>query len=154
MRRVILAGLLASALLATAGGVTSAVGRNSGDPPPLRLRSQLEHVNYVDNGAAGRSAGDLLLFTERLLDAGGQAVGSDAASCAVLFDERYLCTATFILPGGQIMVQLVQPGPTGTYDQAITGGTGTYAGVSGIVTVEQSPSGDMFTFKTHLPKRR
>jgi hypothetical protein len=153
MRRIILAGLLTSALLAAAGGVTSAVGRNAGDPP-VRLRSQLEHVNYVDNGAVGRSAGDLLLFTERLLDASGQAVGSDAASCVVLFDERYLCTATFILPGGQIMVQLVQPGPTGTYDQAITGGTGTYAGVSGVVTVEQSPGGDMFTFKTHLPKRR
>jgi hypothetical protein len=154
MRRTVLTGVLASALLVTAGGVASAVGRDREDRPTLRLRSQIEHANYVDNAPTGKSAGDVLVFTERLLDESGSQVGSDAATCTVLFDERSLCTGAYVLPRGQIMVQLVQPGPAGTYDQAITGGTGGYAGVTGTVTVEQGPGGDRFTFRTHLPRRR
>jgi hypothetical protein len=45
------------------------------------------------------------------------------------------------------MVQLVQPGPTGTYDQAVVGGTGRFTGARGKVTVDQQPGGDRFTFK-------
>jgi hypothetical protein len=70
-----------------------------------------------------------------------------------LFDERWLCTATYILPGGQVMVQLLQPSLTVTltYRQAITGGTGRFARASGTVTVHQQPSGDHFVFHVHLP---
>jgi hypothetical protein len=49
------------------------------------------------------------------------------------------------------MVQLIQPGPTGTYAQAITGGTGRYAGATGTVTVDQHGGGDRFTFHVRLP---
>jgi hypothetical protein len=119
----------------------------------LRFRSQLEHVQYVDNSPSGRSAGDMLVFTERLLNSAGRRVGSDAASCVVLFDKRSLCTGTYNLPGGQVMVQLVQPSLTGTltYTQAITGGTRRFARASGTVTVNQRPSGDRFLFDVHLP---
>jgi hypothetical protein len=51
------------------------------------------------------------------------------------------------------MVQLVQPAPTGTYTQAITGGTGKYAGVTGTVTVRQRAGGDRFTFHIRVPAR-
>jgi hypothetical protein len=50
------------------------------------------------------------------------------------------------------MVQLIQPGAAGTYTQAITGGTGRYAGARGTVTVRQQSGGDRFTFRLRVPR--
>ena len=117
----------------------------------LTATSQIDRVQAVDNAPTGPSAGDMLIFTEKLFNKRGKQIGSDAASCVRLFDATSLCTGTYKLPRGRLMVQLLQPGPTGTYDQAITGGTGRYAGARGIVTVAQNPSvGDHFTFKIRL----
>jgi hypothetical protein len=116
----------------------------------IKARSQLTHVQLVDNAPAGASAGDMLVFTERLVDRRGRRIGSDAASCVRLFDATSLCTGTYKLRGGRVMVQLLQPGPTGTYDQAVTGGTGRFAGARGTVTVAQRPSGDRFTFRLRV----
>ena len=92
----------------------------------------------------------MLVFTEKLFNSRGKQIGSDAASCVRLFDVTSLCTGVYKLRGGQLMVQLLQPGPTGTYDQAITGGTGRFAGARGTVTVAQGGGGDHFTFKVRL----
>jgi hypothetical protein len=116
----------------------------------LEARSQLEQAQSVDNEPAGPSAGDLLVFTERLLDSSGKRIGSDSAVCVRLFDERSLCTGTYALHGGQVMVQLLQPGGQGTYRQAITGGTGRYAGARGTVAVQQDDGGDRFTFRIRV----
>jgi hypothetical protein len=117
----------------------------------LTARSEVEHAQFVDNAPAGASAGDMLIFTERLLNSRGKVIGSDAATCVRLFDETSLCTGVYKLPRGQLMVQLVQPGPTGTYEQAITGGTGRYARARGTVTVaQQATGGDRFTFRIRL----
>jgi hypothetical protein len=119
----------------------------------LRMGAQLEHVQSVDNQPSGRSAGDMLVFTERLVNSHRRQLGSDAASCVALFDQRWLCSGTYVLAGGQVMVQLVQPRLTGTltYSQAITGGTGRYAGASGTVTDHQRAGGDQFVFHIRLP---
>jgi hypothetical protein len=148
---VVIFGSVLLAMIAESG--TAAATRHSGPTSiTLHLRSQVQHATYVDNPPPGPSAGDDLVFTERLLNLTGHTVGSDAASCIVLFDKRSLCTGAYILHSGQIMVQLVQPGPTGTYTQAITGGTGAYARATGTVTAAQSPSaGDRFTFHVTLP---
>jgi hypothetical protein len=124
-------------------------GAKSGEPTTIKARSHLDQVHLVDNAPVGDSPGDVLLFTEQLLDSRGKRIGSDAASCVRLFDKTSLCTAVYTLPRGTIMVQLLQPGLTGTltYNQAITGGTGRYAGARGTVTVAQKPDGDRFTFK-------
>lgn len=90
-------------------------------------------------------------FTETLTNASGKRVGRDAAVCTRLFDASHLCTGVYVLSGGQITVQLVQPGPSGTYTQAITGGTRRYAGASGTVTVRQDPAGDRFSFRVRVP---
>lgn len=130
--------------------IAAPAGAKSGEPTiTIRVRSEVNQVHVVDNAPAGDSAGDVLLFTERLFNSHGKRIGSDAASCVRLFDETSLCTAVYTLPRGKIMVQLLQPGLTGalTYDQAITGGTGRYAGARGTVTVAQKPGGDRFTFK-------
>ena len=154
MSRRIYAGIAVIAALGAVAVTTAASGRPSPATITLHARSQLEHVNFVDNSPKGTSAGDVLVFTERLVDAAGRQIGSDAATCTTLFDARSLCTGTYILRGGQIMVQLVQPGPTGVYTQAITGGTGRFARATGTVIVDQHPGqGDRFTFRIRKPGR-
>jgi len=118
----------------------------------IKARSQLDRVQAVDSAPAGQSAGDMLIFTERLLNARGRRIGSDAATCVRLFDSTMLCTGVYSLPGGRVMVQLLQPGLTGTYDQAITGGTGRFAGARGTVRVAQRPDGDRFTFRMRVER--
>ena len=145
MAQRIFIGMAAIAAIASVALTTAASGRPSSATITLHARSQLKHAQFVDN-ASGRSAGDQLVFTERLVDARGRRIGRDAASCTLLFDARSLCTGTYVLRRGEVMVQLVQPGPRGTYRQAITGGTGRYARATGTVTVDQRPGGDRFTF--------
>jgi hypothetical protein len=93
------------------------------------------------------------VFTERLFNDAGRTIGSDQAYCVFLFDQRSLCTGAYRLRGGQVMVQLIQPGLSGTrtYDQAIIGGTGRFARVTGTVTVHQRASGDRFVMRIRLP---
>jgi hypothetical protein len=139
-------GVATIGAVAAAALTTAASGRPHGATITLHARSRLQHAQFVDNAPTGRSAGDQLVFAERLVDARGRRIGRDAASCTLLFDARSLCTGTYILRRGQVMVQLVQPGPRGTYRQAITGGTGRYARATGTVTVDQRPGEDRFTF--------
>jgi hypothetical protein len=138
---------LAGALAVLAAPATAKVHRGH---VTFKLTSKIEHVTGVDNPPAGDSPGDVAVFTEKLYNARGKQVGTDAAQCVRLWDASSLCTGVYRLRGGQVHVQLVQPGPTGKYDQAVTGGTGRYAGARGIVTVDQSPNGDRFTFKLRL----
>jgi len=153
MKRTTSIAIVAGATLSALGASAAAAGSSGPSSITIHLSSKLEHVKYVDNPPAGPSAGDDLIFTERLLDAHGRTIGSDAASCISLFDQRSLCTGTYVLAAGQIMVQLLQPGPTGTYAQAITGGTGSYARATGTVTVAQGSGGDHFTFHVYEPAR-
>jgi hypothetical protein len=120
----------------------------------INATSKIDNARFVDTGVAGDSPGDMLVFTEKLFDAKGTQIGSDAATCVRLFDATSLCTGTYKLPGGRLMVQLLQPGPTGVYDQAITGGTGRFAGARGTVTVDQQATGDRFTFKIRVERVR
>jgi hypothetical protein len=141
-----------AALLGTIAVAVTANGQSGPRAITIHASSQLEHAHLVDNPPSGNSAGDVLIFTEKLLNSNGDVIGSDAASCTFLFDQRSLCTGTYVLPHGQLMVQLIQPGLSGTltYSQAIVGGTGRYARATGTVTVHQKASGDRFTFHIHL----
>lgn len=152
-RRIATATCIAgAALLGTIALAVTATGQSRPGTITLRASSQLDQVRLVDNPPAGSSPGDVLIFTEKLLNKDGAVIGSDAASCTFLFDQRSQCTGTYVLRHGQVMVQLIQPGLSGTltYSQAIVGGTGLYARASGTVTVQQSPNGDRFTFHIHL----
>jgi hypothetical protein len=135
---------------ALAVSAAPADAKSHGRTITIKARSQIEHAQVVDNAPTGDSPGDLVIFTEQLFDSRGKRIGSDAATCVRLFDATSLCTGIYKLPGGQVMVQLLQPGPTGTYDQAITGGTGRFAGARGTVTVAQQSGGDRFTFRIRV----
>jgi hypothetical protein len=140
------------AVAALAASAAPAAAKNHHRTITIKARGQIDQVKLVDNAPTGDSPGDLLVFTEKLFNSHGKRIGSDAATCVRLFDETSLCTGTYKLRGGSVMVQLVQPGPTGTYDQAVTGGTGRFAGARGTVRVAQNPSGDRFTFKLRVDR--
>ncbi len=142
-----LAVALGAAALAGAGAAPADAAART---VTLHARSQLDKAHLVDADPPGRSPGDMLIFRERLVDSDGRSIGTDSAVCVALFDATSLCTGTYVLRGGQLMVQLLQPGPTGTYTQAITGGTGRFAGATGTVTVKQQTGGDRFTFRIRL----
>jgi hypothetical protein len=137
----------AATVVALAIVAAPASGKPHSRTTVIKAIGHVEQAKLVDTAPTGDSPGDVLLFTEKLVNSAGKQIGSDAATCTRLFDERSLCTGVYYLRGGQVHVQLVQPGPTGTYDQAIVGGTGRFAGARGTVTVAQHPSGDRFTFK-------
>src|SRR3954452_19019915 len=121
----------------------------------IRVHSQLVNAQAIDANPTG-TAGDRIIFTEKLLNAKGRTIGHDFADCVRLFDERLLCTGVYELRRGQIMVQLLQPSLSGelTYRQAITGGTGRFDGASGTVTLHQGAAGgDRFRFRVRLPAR-
>jgi hypothetical protein len=156
MTRKIAICIAAAAVIASFVAPAAATnGKSSTKTITLRASSELENAKLVDNAPTGNSPGDVLVFTERLLDRDGNVIGHDAATCTRLFDVRSLCTGTYSLRGGEIMVQLLQPGlgQTLTYEQAITGGTGRYARATGTVTVDQQPSGDQFKFRIVVPRR-
>src|SRR4051794_6631387 len=116
------------------------------------LRSKVTNAKLVDAAPEGLSPGDILVFTEDLSDKTGAVVGHDAAYCVQLFDATALCSGVYSLKGGHVMVQLLQPGPIGTYTQSITGGTGRFARATGTVTVRQDPAqGDRFHFAVVVP---
>jgi hypothetical protein len=138
------------ALLAALAPATATAAR------PKATRTVVIHAHSQLLNAQVKQ-GDRIIFTERLLSPKGRTIGHDFADCARLFDQRSLCTGVYDLRRGQIMVQLLQPQLTGrvTYEQAITGGTGRFAGASGTVTVNQgaAKAGDRFTFRIHVPRR-
>jgi hypothetical protein len=53
------------------------------------------------------------------------------APAQVSDDLTVLCHAAYVLRGGQIDVQVAHPDTATRYTLAVTGGTGTYAGVTG-----------------------
>jgi hypothetical protein len=156
MTRKLAIYITAAAVIALVA-VPAAAGKGKSRTKTITIQatSELENIQLVDNPPSGNSAGDVLVFTESLFDLEGRLIGSDAATCTRLFDQRSLCTGTYSLPRGEVMVQLLQPGlgATLTYTQAITGGTGRFARASGTVTVDQQPTGDSFRFRIVVPRR-
>jgi len=105
--------------------------------------------------------GDVLSFSNDMLDSSKKKVGEIDATCAVArggaFDKSVAsCIATMSLPGGTLALSLGgAPFSPGTHTGSITGGTGTYAGAGGTFTVQQTsddrPSTD--TFHIQIPKK-
>src|SRR6202044_574674 len=86
----------------------------------------------VDLGAKGDSVGDLLVFANKVYDAGNKMqLGTDNGYCVrTIVGKSWECFWTLSLKGGQITVE----GPfmdEGDSLFAVTGGTGKYAGAKG-----------------------
>ena len=115
MWRRLVIGVVALALLALPGAASSLVGIS-------RFRT-VETLH--------RRAGSLELWSSRvLLLRDAQAIGVGVVACDHV-GTLAQCAGTYVLPSGQVTVQ----GSFSSRDRivfAITGGTGTYAGVRGV----------------------
>ncbi len=104
----------------------------------------------VDLGAKGDSVGDLLVFANKVYDAGNKTqVGTDQGYCVrTLVGKSWECFWTLTLAAGQITVE----GPfldTGDSLMVVTGGSGKYAGAKGSMKLhprDATPTGYDFTY--------
>jgi allene oxide cyclase-like protein len=112
-------------------------------PKDFKLTGQTLANEQVDVGEPGPSLGDVNVVTEDVYR-NGKRVGTSDISCTVVRIQMpkfaAQCFNTTSLPEGQITAQgivtsdQIEKVP---FDQAITGGTGAYKGVSGQLTVDE-----------------
>ena len=96
---------------------------------------EIRHA-HVDLGADGTSVGDIdvytsLIYNKRITP---HAIGRETMMCTSVGASSQNCSATIILPKGQIVAE----GLIGTrliYQLAVVGGTGLYNNVKGAVTI-------------------
>src|SRR5262245_34205571 len=96
---------------------------------------EIRHA-HVDQGADGTSVGDIdvytsLIFNKRITP---RAIGRETMLCTTVGATIQNCSATIILPRGQIVAE----GLIGTrliHQLAVVGGTGLYNNVKGAVTI-------------------
>ena len=95
------------------------------------LRLHTKAVSDVVNHAGHGGPGDVFAVVYNLRTPAGAEAGNAYLSCTQATPSVNLCHAAYVLKGGQIDVQVAVPGgPTGD-TLAVTGGTGSYAGVTG-----------------------
>jgi hypothetical protein len=118
--------------------------RHDKDRSTLTVVSKNAENKVIDLGAQGPSQGDLLVTNASLYDESGkERIGRLDLYCVITdpadesSEKAHIaeCTKTFTLPGGQISVQGVEAYPKlsafAPGVNAISGGTGKYAGVGG-----------------------
>jgi hypothetical protein len=104
----------------------------------------------VDLGAKGDSVGDMLVFANKIYDAGNKVeMGSDQGYCVrTVVGKSWECFWTLTLKAGQITVE----GPfmdAGDSLMTVTGGTGRYAGAKGSMKLhprDATPTGYDFIY--------
>ena len=150
--RVLMVAIIVVGMALGVIGVLGAVGSASpnNDHRDDKGRSTLTVVGknpenkVLDLGAQGPSQGDIRVLNAPLYDESGQErIGRFDLFCAITdpadepSEKSHMaqCTKTFTLPGGQISVEGVEADPNlsalAPGANAISGGTGKYAGVGG-----------------------
>jgi hypothetical protein len=85
------------------------------------------------------STGDLIIFTNPLVDAAGRRVGRLYATCTATLGNRdfrkatMTCTGVMTVRDGSLMVQVNTTPASSTSTGAVVGGTGAYAGARGVL---------------------
>jgi hypothetical protein len=89
------------------------------------------------------AGGDIALLTGSYADSAGKRVGSDTETCFVYRAKPLTlqCTIAARLPGGQIAAVGVAQVQHLPFSLAVVGGTGSYDGARGTLTVSGGPKG-------------
>jgi hypothetical protein len=136
-------------LVATAAAFVAAAGVAAAAPHPdghaasaRRIRLVEVHMSsaQLDLGRKGFSPGDRQTINSDVLTPAGKKVGRLDDDCAITQAGRSpeaVCTFVITLRRGELTGGFSQSlaGPRGSKRQAITGGTGTYAGARGQIIV-------------------
>jgi hypothetical protein len=146
----VLLGLLAASLV-----LRSSASAQSPRTLTIRETERGATFTHVRNtkGASRRSnlAGDVIVFTNPVVDAAGKRIGKTSVSCVTTTGSRNFmksaltCHGVTELPDGSLMLQaIVTPNGPVTHG-AVTGGTGAYANARGVFTSSEGRSGSTTT---------
>lgn len=153
VKRYVVIGVLAVAIV-SAFAVTSSAGSRQSSGRTLTLIEQDESSAFADTGAKSPnrrnprfSGGDLHVFTSAVFNHANVRIGRLYAHCVAVRGGRsfvralFQCTGTFVLRDGTIVVNAAFRGNQDDEDVrlAVTGGTGSYEGARGSVTVRRLP---------------
>jgi hypothetical protein len=122
------------AVLATVLLVSGAQALNS--PGTITVAGQEIRHAHIDMGKDGKSVGDLdvytsLIYNKRITP---RSIGRATMSCTAIGITGQNCSATYVLPKGEVVVAGVI-GSRLFYQLAVVGGTGLYNNVKGSLTV-------------------
>ena len=155
----ILAAILALGALAAAALIGTGPGASAQSPAgrtialtELEKGSTFKHVrNTKTKSRQANSLGDVIVFTNRVVDASGKVAGKNHAACATTVGARNFmksditCHGTLVLRDGTMTWQgtfgAAESSSTGT----ITGGTGAYANARGVFVAKQGSKGTQDT---------
>jgi hypothetical protein len=167
------AGLVALALTASTSQASTDGTPASASAPAastfgkgLVLKAQTVHESEVDNGPDGPSVGDRFVFADKLTMWGGHGksgdkkVGTTGVDCVItdlvkddgeVTDSTMQCLGTLSLKGGQVTVQGLIKWSEKVSRVAITGGTGVFAGASGVMEVASTKDDEVskLTLRLH-----
>jgi hypothetical protein len=139
------AGLLGVALLVPGAQALDRPGTIS------VTNSEIRHA-HIDIGAPGPSVGDLdvyttLIYNKRITP---RAIGRGTMSCVAVGLASQNCSATYVLPRGEIVTEGVI-GSRLIYQVAVVGGTGLYDNIRGTLTVtslhRKRPTRELLVFR-------
>jgi hypothetical protein len=144
------------AALAAAGGVLAVAGavpagRALEKPGTVTVTDSESRHAHIDMGAKGAGVGDLdvynlLLYNKRITP---RSIGRGTMVCTAVGKSGQHCSATYVLPKGQIVVEGVITSRL-IYAMAVVGGTGLYDNVRGTLTVtslHRKPSRELLVFR-------
>jgi hypothetical protein len=153
----VLLGLLAALLSLRSSASAQDPGTRTITLRETERGSTFSHIRNT-KGASQRSnlAGDVIVFTNPIVDAAGKRIGKSSVSCVTTTGSRNFmksaltCTGVMELPDGSLMLQAAfSPNAPETIG-AVTGGTGAYANARGLFTSTEGDSGSE-TVITLLP---
>jgi hypothetical protein len=125
--------LIGLAALGAAGAAFTSHAASAAHHRVQVLRLHTTDLSDVENHAGHGGPGDVFTVVYDLQTPAGAEAGKAYLSCTQATTSVSLCHAAYVLKGGQIDVQVAVPFTATRYALAVTGGTGTYAGVTGQV---------------------
>jgi hypothetical protein len=125
---------LAALVVLAATTVATSGSANVRPTSTIRLDAVVTSFHKIDVAPKGDSAGDAFQVTDRLT-LGHTMFGHDDVSCVHADDIYYECSWTVVLRGGTVQTLGVAHDTNAAYELAIVGGTGSYSGARGMMTV-------------------
>ncbi len=153
MSRIIAAVALAAlAALALVGPGASAQGGRTLTLTELDKGSTFKHVrNSKAKGQNSNLLGDVIVFTNPVVDASGKVAGKNHAACTTTVGSRNFpksvmtCNGSLVLRDGTLTWQGTFKIGDASSAGTITGGTGAYANARGVFVAKQDSKGTQDT---------
>jgi hypothetical protein len=152
MRTRIVSVVAAAGLLGLIGGsVVASAGTSIPSPETITTVGTEVKDKTVDVGKQGPSVGDTTAWTIDIKSQAGVDLGTERTQCTLGVGRWAICIGTFVITGrGEIVgTGMVDfgPGRSLDFDVPITGGTGDFANVRGVVHVHLTENREIDTLE-------